>query len=407
MMLRKVVKCRSSWILYDENIENVQHISLPPEVQRELGCLVGEHVFLEYPWAYVSREAVLRFANVTGSSLEPYRDKIEVYSGDTFLIGYSSTRLIASDFIICLTEDAKSAIAKRNTDISKRIRNEIIRKIRRTGRSWKSLGSETALDGNVIKNTREFFEMQVCLPIKSLGLNRNLHDRFSEKSWDSYIELIPYERFENVDKKCISRMIQTHFRPREIQVQTYPGYPKNAWTQYIYEDTLKLDVDNSEFGEKEKESVEGKSEEFEEKGENEETKEMFDIKVEKKPVENQSLLALFLEDHAKAMIDAVCYNTVINVHIDDIETLARQEFEIIRLRDEITYVERFSLVYLNLTIGKVISDVSWHPCFIDYVVISYVTVPLRKVTQFSSDIEYNFVSKTEPTVLLWSLTDSL
>lgn len=402
-MLRKVVKCRSCWILHDENIENVQHISLTPEVQRELGCLVGEHVFLEYPWAYVSREAVLRFANVTGSSLELYRDKIKVYSDDTFLIGYASTQLNACDFVICLTEDAKSAIAKRNTDISKRIRNEIIRKIRRTGRSWKSLGNETALDENVIKNTREFFEMQVCLPIKSLGLNRNLHDRFSEKSWDSYVELIPYERFENVDKKCISRMIQTHFGPREIQVQTYPGYPKNAWTQYIYEDTLKLDVDNSEFEEKEKESVEGKSEEFEEKRENEE----IDIMVEKKSVENQNLLALFLEDHAKVMIDAVCCNTVINVHVDDVKTLARQEFEITRLRDEITYVEQFSLVYLNLTIGKVISDVSWHPCFIDYVAISYVTVPLRKVTQFSSDIEYNFVSKTEPTVLLWSLTDSL
>lgn len=405
-MLRKVIKCRSSWILHDENIENVQHISLAPEVQQELGCLVGEHVSLEYPWAYVSREAVLRFANITGSTLESHRDKIEAYSGDTFLIGYSSTRLIACDFVICLTEDAKLAIAKRNANINKRIQNEIIRKIRKTGKSWNSPGSETALDGNVIKNVREFFEMQVCLPIKSLGLNRNLHEKFSEKSWDSYVELMPYERFENVHKKCISRMIQTHFGPREIQVQTYPGHPKNAWTQYIYEDTLKLDVGNvDKFGEKEKESVDERSEEFEEKRESEESKEMFDVKVEKKPVESQSLLALFLEDHAKVMIDAVCYNTVINVHIDDIETLAWQECKITRLRNEITYMERFSLVYLNLTIGKFISDVSWHPYFIDYVVISYVTVPLYKLTQFSS--EYNFVSKTKPTVLLWSLTDSL
>lgn len=408
MMLRKVVKYRSSWILHDENIENVEHVSLAPEVQRELGCLVGEHVFLEYPWAYVSRETVLRFANVAGSSLEPYRDKIEAYSGDTFLMGYSSTQLIACDFVICLTEDAKSAIVKRNTDISKKIRSEIIRKIRKTGRSWKSLGSETALNESLIRSTREFFEMQVCFPIKSLGLNRNLCDRLSEKSWDSYVELIPYERFENIEKKCISRMIQTHFGPQEIQVQTYPGYPKNAWTQYVYEDTLRPDADNGEFGEEEKESTEKKSEEFEEKRESEESREMFDVKVqEQMPVENKNLLALFLEDHAQVMIDAVCYNTVVNVHIDDIETLTRQKFEITRLRDEITYEERFSLVDLRLTIGKVISDVSWHPCFIDYVAISYVTVPSRKLTRFSSGIEYNFVSKTEPTVLLWSLTDSL
>ncbi|XP_072767861.1 dynein axonemal intermediate chain 3 [Anoplolepis gracilipes] len=406
-MLKKVVKYRSSWILHDENIENVQHISLAPEVQQELGCLVGKHVFLEYPWAYVSRETVLKFANVTGSSLEPYRDKIETYNSDTFLVGYSSTQLIARDFVICLTEDAKSMIVKRNIDISKRIRSEIIQKIRKTGRSWKSLGSEVELDVSLIRNTREFFEMQVCFPIKSLGLNRSLCNRiFSEKSWDSYVELIPYERFENIEKKCISRIIQTHFGPREIQVQTYPGYPKNAWTQYIYEDTLGLDADNDEFEEKEKESVEEKLEEFEEKRESEESKEMSDVKAEKELMEKKNVLALFLKDHAQVMIDAVCYNTVVNVHVDDIEALTRQELEITQLRDKITYVERFSLVDLRLTMGKVISDVSWHPCLIDYVAISYV--PLRKkIMQFSSDIEYNFVSKTDPTVLLWSLTDSL
>ncbi|XP_070167295.1 dynein axonemal intermediate chain 3 [Polyergus mexicanus] len=408
IMLRKVVKCRSpSWILHDEKIENVQHISLAPEIQRDLGCLVGEHVFLEYPWAYVPRETVWRFANITGSSLESYRDKIEAYNSDTFLMGYSSTRLIARDFVICLTEDAKSAIVKRNADISKRIWSKIIHKIRKTGRSWKSLGSETALDRNLTRNTRAFFEMQICFPIKSLGLNRNLCDRFSEKSWDSYVELIPYEEFENIEKKCISRMIQTHFESREIQVQTYPGYPKNAWTQYVYEDTLRLDIDNGEFGKKEKESIEEKSEELEEKKESKGSKEMFDVKMEKKPMESKSLLALFLEDHAQVMIDAVCYNTVVNVHIDDIETLAQQEFEIIRLQDKITYVDRSSLVDLRLTIGKVISDVSWHPCLIDYVAISYVTIPLREVTRFSSDIKYNIMSKTEPIVLLWSLTDSL
>lgn len=405
MMLKKVIKYRSSWILHDENIENVEHVNLAPEVQRELGCLVGEHVFLEYPWVYVSRETVLRFANIAGSSLELYRDKIETYSGDTFLMGYSSTQLIACDFVICLTEDAKSTIVKRNSDISKKIRNEIVQKIRKTGGSWKSLENETTLNGSLIKNMREFFEMQVCFPIKSLGLNRNLCDRSSKKSWDSYVELIPYERFENIKKKCISRMIQTHFRPREIQVQTYPGYPKNAWTQYIYEDTLKSDVDNDEFGEEEKESAERKSEEFEEKRESEESKE-FDIKVEEqKPLENTNLLALFLKDHTQVMIDAVCYNTVVNVHIDDIETLTRQK--ITRLRDEITYEERFSLVDFRLTISKIISDISWHPCFIDYVAISYVTIPSRKVIRFSSSIENDFVSKMEPMVLIWSLTDSL
>jgi len=327
-MSRKGVKYRSSWALHDENIENVEHVSLDPEIQRELGCSVGEYVFLEYPWAYVSREAVLRVANVTGSSLDLHRDKIEAYSGDTFLMGYSSVELIGRDFVICLTEDARLVITRRNADISKRIRSEVIQKIKKTSRSWKSLGSETTLDESLVRNTREFFEVEVCLPIKSLGLKRELCDRSSEGSWDSYVELISYEIFENVERKCISKMIQTHFEPRETEVQTYPGYPKNAWTQYVYED---IQADNVESEKEERESEEKETEEksekeSEEKKDTEGSKEVSEIDAEQKPVEKSSL-ELFLEDRAQEMIEVVRYNTAVNVYVDDIEALAQREYE--------------------------------------------------------------------------------
>lgn len=406
MMSRKGVKYRSSWTLHDENIENVEHVSLDPEIQRELSCSVGEYVFLEYPWTYVSRETVSRLANVVGSSLEPYRDRIETYGGDTFLVGYSSTELIGRDFVICLTEDAKSAIERRNANISKKIRSEVIRKIRKTGsRSWKSLGSEAALDEGLVRNMREFFEVEVCLPIKSLGLNRELCNRSSARSWDSYVELIPYEKFENIERKCASKMIQTHFELRGIEVQTYPGYPKNAWTQYFYEDTLNLQADNVESeGKEEKESAEEKSEKESEERKTEGSKEISEVDAKQKSAE-KSPLELFLEDRAQEMTEAVCYNTVVNVHVDDIETLAQREFEITWPRDELICAERFSLVDLRFTAGKVISDASWHPGLVGYVAVSYVTALSRLTTQSSS--ERDVASKPEPTVLLWSLADSL
>ncbi|XP_011700418.1 PREDICTED: WD repeat-containing protein 63-like [Wasmannia auropunctata] len=411
-MSRKGVKYRSSWTLHDENIENVEHVSLDPKIQRELGCSVGEHVFLEYPWAYVSREVVLRLASVAGSSLEPYRDRIEAYGGDTFLVGYSSTELTGRDFVICLTEDARSAIVRRNADINKEIRSKIIQTIEKTGRSWKYLESETIVDEDLVGSTREFFEMDVCLPTKSLGLNRQLCDRSSEGSWDSYVELIPYERFENVERKCVSKMIQTHFEPREIEVQTYPGYPKNAWTQYSYEDTLGLQVDNveSEGEEKEAEEKESAGEKSEKESEERKTaegsKEVSEIDAEQRPAE-KSPLELFLEDRTREMIEAVCYNTVVNVHVDDIETLARREFQITRPRDEITCAERFSLVDLRFTAGKVISDASWHPGLVGYVAVSYVVASSREIGRSSSNVERDVVSRSMPTVLLWSLADSL
>ncbi|RLU26926.1 hypothetical protein DMN91_000725 [Ooceraea biroi] len=402
-MPRKGVKYQSSWTLHDENIENVEHVSLAPELQQELGCSVGEHVFLEYPWAYVSREVILSLANVTGSPLEPYQDKIKAYEGNTFLVGYSSTQLSACDFVICLTEEARSAIVKRNAGISKSIRNEVIRRIRKTGRLWKSLGSESQLDERQIRNTREVFEVEVRLPVESLGLNRKLSDRLSEASYDSYVELIPYEKFENIEKKCISRITQTHFEPRDVEMQTYPGHPKSAWTQYVYEDTLNLQADNgASKDEEEKESTEEKSEkESEGKKETEDSKDASETSTEQKPPE-KSPLELFLEAHAQEMIDAVCYNTVMNVYVDDIEMLTRRGSEIAWPGDdEITYAERFSLVYLRLTIGKVVSDASWHPSLAGYVAISYVSVP--------SAVGYDATTstKSESTVLLWSLDDSL
>lgn len=413
IMPRKGVKCRRlGWTLLDENIENVERVSLVPEAQRELGCSIGEHVFLEYPWAFVPQETVLKIAKTSGSSLEPHREKIEAYGGDTFLIGYSSSQLIAPDFVICLTENARAAIIKRNADISKEIRDEVVQKIRKTGRPRQSLGSEIELDDSLVRNTRDFFEVEVCFPISSLGSSRELTDRSSKDSWDSYVELLPYESYENIEKKRISKMIQTHYEPCDVEVQTYPGDPKNAWTQYIYEDVagdLRQDTDHSDPEEEEKELTEEKSEkELEQRRETESSREISET-VDAQPIE-RGALELFLEDRAPEMIDAVCYNTVVNLHVDDIETLARREFEIARPRDEITtYVERFSFVDLHFAAGKVISDASWHPGLLDCVAVSYVTSPSPcYVTRSSSRAPPDgALSKVEPTALLWSLGDPL
>lgn len=402
--------------MLDENIENVERVSLVPEAQRELGCSVGEHVFLEYPWAFAPREAVLRLAKTPGSSLEPHREKIEAYSGDTFLMGYSSTQLIAHDFVICLTEDARSAMIRRNADISKKIRCEVVQKIRKTGGPRKSLGSETELDDSLVRNARDFFEVEVCFPVSSLGSSRELFDRTSKDSWDSYVELLPCESYENIEKKRIPKMVQTHFEPRDIEVQTYPGNPKNAWTQYIYEDTtggiLLQDADHSDTEEEEKELTEEKSEkEPEERRETESSREVSEaVDAQQKPTE-RGPLELFLEDRAPEMIDAVRYNTVVNLHVDDIETLARREIEIARgPRGEITtYTERFSFVDLHFAAGKVISDASWHPSLPDCVAVSYVTSSSsRDVIRPMSRVAANgALSRAEPTALLWSLGDSL
>jgi len=402
-MSRKRVKYRWSWTLGDENIENVERVRLDPEIQRQLGCSLGEHVFPEYPWAFVSRDAVLSVANVTGSSLEPHRGKIEAYRDNSFLVGYASIQLIACDFAICLTEDARLAIARRNADISKSIRREVARRIRRPAGPWKSLGSESELDEERVRNARELYEVEVRLPFELLGLNRSLCDRSSGDSRDGYVELISRENFENIEKRRVSKTTQTHLKLRDAEVQTYPGHPKNAWTQYAYEDILGPQTDNDESAEEGKGSTEEKSEKSEgrrETGGSGSTK--AETEAERKPAE-KSPLQLFLEARAQEMIGAVSYNVVMNVYVDDVDTLARPSSEIAQPSadgDDIICVERSSLVYLCLTAGKVVSDACWHPNLADYVVVSYVNVPAAIGYDISESI-------TESTVLLWSLSDSL
>ncbi|KAL2718478.1 dynein axonemal intermediate chain 3-like [Vespula squamosa] len=364
-MLRKRVKYPTGWTLLDENIKDVERVCLDPETQRKLCCTVGEYVFLEYPWVYVPRDDVLKLSNEVGSCLEAYREKISTYNGTSFLFGYNSTELSSDKFVICLTEEARDVIFQRNKNISKAILNGIREQREKIPKFWKSLGSEDDLESSA-KNTRELYEIEINLPTTLLGLDRQLSDRDSGGSRDSYIDLIPdvNETFDNIDKLLVSRATQTHFLPRENYVQTQPRNPKNACTQYVYEDTLNgklFDLKDSENVEKScdetEQSIDSKEELEERKDKEIET----EISREKEPIE------LFLEKHSQRMIDEIKYNAVVNVYVDDIKSLRNN-----------------------------ISDISWHPKIIDFVVVSYIG---------SSNIIPT--SNSNPGALLWSLSDTL
>ncbi|XP_078032682.1 uncharacterized protein LOC144467662 [Augochlora pura] len=236
-MTRKGVKCPLGWTLLAENIEDVERVKLDTGTQRELGCVVGEHVFLEYPWAYVDRAAVARVAKLSTSPLASFRDRIAAYEADAFLVGYASDRLFSEDFAICLTVAARRVVVERNRIVTRAIWDRVIGKTRKTAaKSWGSLGSESEVDEARVAVTRQPFEIEIVLPGTAVGAARELCDRGSNDCRDSYLQLVNAdEGFENVERRLICRSVQTHSRPRESYVQTYRGYLKNAWTQYAYE----------------------------------------------------------------------------------------------------------------------------------------------------------------------------
>lgn len=396
-MSKKRVKYKHGWTLIDENIENVERVKLNPEMQRELGCLVGEHVFLEYPWAYVDRNVIAKYAKLSDSSLAPFREIIDIYEADTFLVGYSSIQLNSDDFVICLTEKAKRLIRQRNKTITGIISRKVIDRVIKTARPWNSLGSDTEVDENFVRNKREFFEIEILLPGRMLNSSRTLSDRGASDSRDSYIQLINEdEKFENIERKCISKAIQTCLQPRETFVQTCPIFPKNAWTQYDHEDILKETPVVEEKKQVNEESERNNDNRSQVKDIDQSNEDLEDEKPkEKTPLE------LFLKTRSQEMIDVIKYNAAVNLYVDDIESLSKQENKISTI-EVTTLSEQVSFIDLSFTGNKAISDISLHSKFKEHVAISYITISNRTLkTECLSEGEF------QTRVLVWKLNDPL
>lgn len=395
-MSKKRVKYKHGWTVIDENIENVERVRLDPEMQRELGCLVGEHVFLEYPWAYVDRDVIAKFAKLSDSSLAPFREIIDIYEADTFLVGYSSTQLNSDDFVICLTEKAKRLIRERNKAIAGIISRKVIGRVIKTARPWNSLGSDTEVDENFVRNGRELFEIEIVLPGRMLNARRTLSDRGASDSRDSYMQLVNEdEKFENIERKCISKASQTCLQSRETFVQTCPTFPKNAWTQYVHEDILK----ETPVVEERKQLNEESERNNDNRSRAKDVDQSEDLEDEK-PKE-RTPLELFLEARFQEMIDVIKYNAAVNLYVDDIEGLSKQERKISTI-EVATLSKQASFIDLSLTGSRAISDISLHSKFKEHVAISYITTSNRTLkTECLSEGEF------QTRVLIWKLNDPL
>ncbi|XP_031835974.2 dynein axonemal intermediate chain 3 [Nomia melanderi] len=401
VMPRKRVKCPLGWTLLAENIDDVERVKLDLETQRELGCVVGEHVFLEYPWAYVDRDIVARSAKSATSPLLVFRDKIEAYQADTFLLGYASDRLVSRDFVICLTEQARRVVAERNRNIARAISTRVEGKIRKTANARRS-SIDVSESAETSKDTRGLFEIEIVLPGGALGAARELGDRDSDGCRDSYAQLVnASEEFRRIERRCVCRSVQTHLPPREAYVQTYRGYPKNAWTQY---DEDAFDGEPAERSLDD--GVESRTES--ERNDDERSKGRSDVHsaVSDEEPREKTPLDLFLEARSPETMDVVKYNAAVNLHVDDIQNLSRRGELRVRSIARITpaFRELLSFADFNLTASKMVADVSLHPVSTECAVISYVSgstesLSLTNCTGSDRDLQSS--------VLVWKFEDPL
>lgn len=418
-MQGKEIHLPLSWAYRNEGIDGLVEVSLTPEIQKSLGCKVMEDVFLEYPWAYIPREEVIRLLRRDDSPLLPFKEDIDKYEGESFLLGYASTELISSEFVICVTERARDELARRNKAVKKELDHQVHGMFYKTPKPWVSNGSELEIGENVTRRQRPLFEVEISMPHALLGNDRELTDRKATDAEDAYMEIVPqYEKFDLVPMSRLTTAVQTNLPGREAGVQTHFGFPKNAWTQYGYEylasETPAPEIPSEDDDEKVEDEEAGKDEgliqaEKTTTPRNALSSEKAEGETELEESEAPDPVNLFIEKYAEEMIDVINYNAAMNLHVHDIDELVLKGKET-RPTEEVVFEELQSFIDLSLTTGKVISDLSWHPTLTGVAVVCYSDVPNCDLVRGPSVIRNAkscFHGGSGSVVLVWSFTDSM
>ncbi|XP_016844834.1 WD repeat-containing protein 63-like isoform X2 [Nasonia vitripennis] len=356
-------------------ISGAEIVRLTRQQQLRLGCAVEVHVFLECPYAFVPRKLLLEEANETLAA------KIKAFDVDDLLLGYSKEKIETEDygdFLVCLTEESTRALVFHNRRVTKnlldRVRDEIIKQ----PRPWLDQGSGDFLNDAFLRSNRPLHEIDVALPVSELRRRRKLTDRPPDHPnlRDGYIELVPvHESFEHVELTRIEKTCQTNLEGRDVVAQTYPGNPKNQWTQYeleIPEDFVEIwtvvEKEEQENPKDEQQSERSSSSSNREE-EKKPTKEEIQL-LQKRRSAEWCELNDFLKKNSCSMIDVVAFNASTNLHTNDVANLdgAALHRDSIFVESPGDYEEKVSLIDLKSVGDRYLISASWH-CEMENVIV--------------------------------------
>lgn len=234
------------YIMY--NGYKILHISTNREiVQRRLQLLVGLNVTQEFPWKQIKYKTLIdhmeniEYGDFINTALEGCSLEDHILFGYAPILTENQDDIPEGDpFIVFLNPtDAKTALTViRNMELYERwvINKRLIKKPRR----WLSLGSENEVN-MTIEQTRTIpleVEVQSVYPLK-IPQVKEFSLRKSSDVRDGYVELLPSDmiKFENITRRRVTIGIQSAPALIDLEQQTDPTFPTNAWSQYFYEIT--------------------------------------------------------------------------------------------------------------------------------------------------------------------------
>lgn len=168
--------------------------------------------------------------------IEEFREKLLLLKEDAVvLVGYAPS-LTPDTFVFF--EDEENA--KEACEIIRRLeatnRRFLKKSIFKYSRPWRTLGSEKEVNLQIPKARSQTVEIEIQRLDSGRRTYRPFEHRFSSDVRDGYVELVPKnEEFNPLTRKRINLPIQSAPRRIDLEQQTDPTFPSNAWTQYLYE----------------------------------------------------------------------------------------------------------------------------------------------------------------------------
>lgn len=193
----------------------------------------------EHPWKQIKRKVLLEELTTDSPDVEQYREKLlGLDEGVLILVGYANFLCAegADVFVFYETEDGAREASETIRRLEAADRRYLRKSIFKYPRPWQSLGSEKEVNLQLDKQWAEAVEIEV----QRLSSGRRVHKpfqlRLSNDIRDGYVELVPKKvDFQVLRYRRINLPVQSAPRMVDIEQQTDPTFPANAWTQYLYE----------------------------------------------------------------------------------------------------------------------------------------------------------------------------
>ena len=227
-------------------LPSCQEMMIKELSQKRLNLVVGVNVTQEFPWKQIIYRDLRNNLFDDLSNSQVLHNAFQGYDLDSpVLVGY--VPIITQDLddpphgdpFVCYVNPADAKIALgiiRNMEMFERLLIDK-RLIRQPGK-WYSMGSEFEVNLSIAHRYHEAVdvEIQSVYPL-TIPAVKKFTFRLSNDVRDGYVELVPSEtsRFDNVLRRRVTVGIQSSNSRIDIEQQTDPTFPTNAWAQYLYE----------------------------------------------------------------------------------------------------------------------------------------------------------------------------